>query len=41
MQSHMPKRFWRGLPEAQSIPDLVHKARTRTDGMIDAGPKRS
>ncbi len=40
MRSHMPKRFWGGLPEAESIPDLVRRARTRTDEMIEGGPRR-
>jgi DNA polymerase len=34
LQSHIPKRFWRGLPEAQSIPDLLTEANARTQRMI-------
>lgn len=34
MQGHMPKRFWRNLPEAVAIPDLVSEAGARTDRMI-------
>jgi probable DNA metabolism protein len=32
--SHMPKRFRRDLPEADSIPDLLGSARKRTAGMV-------
>jgi DNA polymerase len=32
--SHMPKRFRRDLPEADSIENLLRSAGTRTDGMI-------
>ena len=41
LQSHIPKRFWRDLPEAQSIPDLLNEAAIRTEQMIagrNAGP---
>ena len=34
LQSHIPKRFWRDLPEAQSIPDLLSEAGMRTEQMI-------
>lgn len=33
-QRHMPKKFWRDLPEAQAIPDLVSNAAARTDRML-------
>ena len=32
---HMPKKYWRNLPEAQSIPDLVRTAPSRIREMID------
>ncbi len=38
LQRHIPKRFWRGLPEAQSIPDLLSEAGARTEQMIAAMP---
>jgi len=34
MHSHMPKQFWRDLPETRSIPDLIKTARARTERMI-------
>ncbi len=36
MLSEMPKKYWRNLPEAEAIPDLVRAARARTDRMIEA-----
>jgi probable DNA metabolism protein len=36
MQTEMPKRYWRNLPEAALIPELVAQARVRTDAMVDA-----
>nr|WP_245422407.1 UdgX family uracil-DNA binding protein [Alsobacter soli] len=38
MRAEMPKRFWKNLPEAQLIPDLVATAATRTAAMIEAAP---
>jgi probable DNA metabolism protein len=35
MRAHMPKRYWRNLPEAQAIPDLVRSAGSRVDMMIE------
>ena len=37
MARHMPRRFWRNLPEAESIQDLVTGADGRTRRMIDPG----
>jgi probable DNA metabolism protein len=34
MQSHMPKHFWRNLPEAKAIAELIGEAGARTDRMI-------
>jgi uracil-DNA glycosylase len=34
MQQHMPKRFWRDLPEAKTILELIDGAAERTDRMI-------
>jgi DNA polymerase len=38
LQSHIPKRFWRGLPETQAIPDLLNEAGARTQQMIAGKP---
>ncbi|UTW46331.1 TIGR03915 family putative DNA repair protein [bacterium SCSIO 12696] len=37
MQSEMPKKYWRNLPEAALIPELEQSARQRTARMIDQG----
>lgn len=34
MQSEMPKRYWKNLPEASLIPELVASAGLRTEGMV-------
>ena len=34
LHSHIPKRFWRDLPEAQTIPGLLGEASKRTQRMI-------
>ncbi len=39
MQSEMPKRYWKNLPEAELIEPLIHAAVKRTDGML-AAPAR-
>jgi DNA polymerase len=36
LQTHMPRKFWSQLPEAQLIAPLVHEARARTGQMVDA-----
>ncbi len=33
-QRHMPKRFWRDLPEATTIQDLISSAGARTERML-------
>jgi probable DNA metabolism protein len=40
MRAEMPKRFWRNLPEAALIPDLVSRAPRRARTMIEAPPTR-
>ena len=35
MQAEMPKKYWRNLPEAELIPDLIALAEARTVEMID------
>lgn len=34
MNSHMPKRYWRDLPECKTIAALIEEAGARTDQMI-------
>ena len=36
MQTHMPKKYWANLPEAELIPGLIGQATRRTAGMIEA-----
>ncbi|WP_424927107.1 UdgX family uracil-DNA binding protein [Amaricoccus tamworthensis] len=38
MQSEMPKKYWKNLPEARLIPDLIRKAPRRAVEMRDAMP---
>ncbi|MET0336786.1 MAG: UdgX family uracil-DNA binding protein [Caulobacter sp.] len=38
MQQHMPKRYWRNLPEARLIPDLIATAQERTAAMVQSTP---
>ena len=40
MKQEMPKRYWRNLPEAALIPDLIEKARSRTEIMVAAQPTK-
>jgi DNA polymerase len=35
MTSEMPKKYWRNLPEAAAIPDLIRAARGRAEAMVD------
>jgi uracil-DNA glycosylase len=37
MQAEMPKKYWRNLPEAELIPELIAMAEARTVGMIAGG----
>ncbi len=41
MCKEMPKRYWRNLPEAALIPDLIEKAATRTTAMVHADPAQT
>ena len=34
LATHLPRRFWKNLPEASVIPDLVASARPRADSMV-------
>ncbi len=36
MRSEMPQKYWRNLPEAALIPDLIRSAGARTDRMVEA-----
>ncbi|MDB5470344.1 MAG: phage polymerase-related protein [Caulobacter sp.] len=38
MQAEMPKRYWRNLPEARLIPDLIATAGERTAAMVASAP---
>lgn len=35
MTAEMPRKYWRNLPEAAAIPELVRSAQTRTDAMVE------
>ena len=35
LTSHMPRRYWKNLPEAQIIPGLVTEARPRSETMVE------
>ena len=37
MRTEMPVRYWKNLPEASLIPDLLAQAQNRAQTMIDAG----
>ncbi len=38
MTQHMAQKYWRNLPEADVIPQLIRQARGRTDMMVQADP---
>lgn len=38
MQGEMPKRYWKNLPEASLIPELIAASRDRTETMVDRAP---
>jgi uracil-DNA glycosylase len=38
MRAHMPKHYWRNLPEATLIPELLSEAAARTKAMVEAAP---
>lgn len=35
MMSEMPKKYWRNLPEAKAIPELIRASRDRTTSMVE------
>ena len=39
MTKEMPKKYWKNLPEAALIPDLIAGAGERVQGMIDGAPR--
>ncbi|MDP3172911.1 MAG: TIGR03915 family putative DNA repair protein, partial [Phenylobacterium sp.] len=38
MTKEMPKRYWRNLPEASLIPQLIEAAESRSQAMVNASP---
>jgi DNA polymerase len=38
MQSEMPRKYWKNLPEADLIPDMIANAMTRARAMAEAAP---
>ncbi|USQ94524.1 UdgX family uracil-DNA binding protein [Caulobacter sp. RL271] len=40
MRQEMPKRYWRNLPEAALIPDLIETAQERAAAMVAARPSK-
>jgi DNA polymerase len=38
MQSEMPRKYWKNMPEAAAIPDLIASAPARVKQMSDAAP---
>jgi uracil-DNA glycosylase len=38
MKREMPERYWRNLPEATLIPELIQQASARTQAMVAAAP---
>jgi len=40
MLREMPRRYWKNLPEARLIPDLIAGAQAREAAMVDAGADR-
>ncbi|MBP1852651.1 UdgX family uracil-DNA binding protein [Rhizobium halophytocola] len=38
MQAEMPKKYWKNLPEARLIPDLIANAEARSRSMAQAAP---
>jgi uracil-DNA glycosylase len=37
MRLHMPKKYWRNMPETAAIPNLLRSAASRVDSMIRDG----
>jgi DNA polymerase len=40
MEKEMPRRYWRNLPEARLIPDLIAQAEERTTAMVQQPPSQ-
>ena len=40
MRQHMPKKYWRNMPETAAIPALLREATTRVEAMVQAEPKQ-
>ncbi|WP_298333382.1 UdgX family uracil-DNA binding protein [uncultured Erythrobacter sp.] len=40
MLSEMPKKYWKNMPEAELIPDLIAGAQAREAGMVAAGGRK-
>lgn len=38
MQSEMPKKYWKNMPEAAFIPEMIAGATARAQAMADAAP---
>lgn len=38
MQSEMPKKYWKNMPEAASIPEMIAQAPARAQAMAEAAP---
>src|SRR5690606_2946209 len=38
MQSEMPKKYWKNMPEAASIPEMIAQAPARAQAMAQAAP---
>lgn len=38
MRAHMPKKYWKNLPEARLIAPLIQSAQARSEAMIALGP---
>lgn len=41
MQQHMPKKYWRNMPETNLIPELVRHAASRVDTLMSTPPAKS
>ncbi|MBV7259849.1 UdgX family uracil-DNA binding protein [Erythrobacter sp. WH158] len=39
MMAEMPKKYWKNMPEAELIPDLIASAQAREAGMVAAGER--
>ncbi|MEM9500935.1 MAG: UdgX family uracil-DNA binding protein [Pseudomonadota bacterium] len=40
MLAEMPKKYWKNMPEAELIPDLIAGAQARESGMVTAGERK-